>query len=302
MKISDVKNIKLLAALFVVAVVWGTTFLSIKVAVETIPPWFVAGIRQFLAGLILLTYLMFSKKLKWLGWKNTLQQFLISALMLVVANGFTTLAEKHVTSSLASLISSCSPILVFILSAIFIVKKINLRSLIGVLICFSGIIFIFWDSLADFLNADYRMGLILLFLAISGWAVGTVYSKSMLKKKENIFLILFYQFAFAGIVQIILGFVFSTEINFSQWSSKSILATVYLAIFGSVLAFFCFNYLLQRLLPTQVAILSYVNTIIAISLGWLLLNEEITTKFLVAAVLIISGVFITNYKPKISKV
>ena len=302
MKISDLKNIKLLAAIFVVAIVWGTTFIGIKIAVETIPPWFVAGIRQFLAGLILFVYLIFSKKLKWLGWKNTLQLFIISSLMLIVANGFTTLAEKHVTSSLASLISSCSPILVFILSAIFIVKKINLRSLFGVLICFSGIIFIFWDSLEDFLNADYRMGLILMFTAIIGWAVGTVYSKNMLKKKENIFIILFYQFAFAGVVQVIFGFLFSPEINFSQWSSKSILATVYLAIFGSVLAFFCFNYLLQRLLPTQVAILSYVNTIIAISLGWLLLNEEITAKFLVAAVLIISGVFITNYKPKISKV
>ncbi|MBC7555398.1 MAG: EamA family transporter, partial [Chryseobacterium sp.] len=70
----------------------------------------------------------------------------------------------------------------------------------------------------------------------------------------------------------------------------------------SVIAFFCFNYLLQRLLPTQVAILSYVNTIIAIFLGWLILNEDISVKFIFAAILIISGVFITNYKPKISKI
>lgn len=302
MKIPKFKNLKLLFALVLVAIIWGTTFLGIKIAVETIPPWFVAGIRQFLAGVILFFYLIFSRKLHWIGWKKTAQQFLISSLMLIVANGFTTVAELQITSSLASLISSCSPILVFILSAIFIVKEINLKSLIGVALGFSGIVFVFWDNLEDFLNPAYAMGLLLAFLAILGWAIGTVYSKHILKNKENIFLILFYQFSFAGVVQIIFGFLFSPEINFQNWSLNGILAIIYLAVFGSVIAFFSFNYLLQRLLPTQVVILSYVNTIIAIFLGWLLLNEEISLKFLVAAILIIAGVFITNYKRKNIKI
>ncbi|WP_417431347.1 DMT family transporter [Halpernia sp.] len=302
MKIPKFKNLKLLFALVLVAIIWGTTFLGIKIAVETIPPWFVAGIRQFLAGVILFFYLIFSRKLHWIGWKKTAQQFLISSLMLIVANGFTTVAELQITSSLASLISSCSPILVFILSAIFIVKEINLKSLIGVALGFSGIVFVFWDNLEDFLNPAYAMGLLLAFLAILGWAIGTVYSKHILKNKENIFLILFYQFSFAGVVQIIFGFLFSPEINFENWSLNGILAIIYLAVFGSVIAFFSFNYLLQRLLPTQVVILSYVNTIIAIFLGWLLLNEEISLKFLVAAILIIAGVFITNYKRKNIKI
>lgn len=302
MKISNVNNIKLLSAIFIVAIVWGTTFLGIKIAVETIPPWFVTGLRQMLAGFILFFILLLNKKLRWIGWKNTLQQFLISSLMLIVANGFTTVAEVHVNSSLASLVSSCSPILVFILSAIFIVKKINLRSLIGVLMGFSGIVFVFWNGLEDIANPEYQRGLALLFLAITGWAIGTVYSKKLLKKEENITLILFYQFSFAGIVQLILAFFFSAEINVDNWSSNSIFAIVYLSIFGSIIAFFCFNYLLKKLFPTQVAILSYVNTIVAIFLGWLFLNEEITVKFIIAAVLIIAGVFITNFKSASSKV
>ena len=164
MKISEVNNIKLLIAIFIVAIVWGTTFLGIKIAVETIPPWFVTGLRQMLAGFILFFVLLLSKKLRWIGWKNTLQQFLISSLMLIVANGFTTLAEVHVNSSLASLVTSCSPILVFILSAIFIVKKVNLRSLVGVLLGFSGIVFVFWNGLEDIANPEYQKGLGLLFL------------------------------------------------------------------------------------------------------------------------------------------
>lgn len=302
MKISEVNNIKLLIAIFIVAIVWGTTFLGIKIAVETIPPWFVTGLRQMLAGLILFLVLLLSKKLRWIGWKNTLQQFLISSLMLIVANGFTTLAEVHVNSSLASLVTSCSPILVFILSAIFIVKKVNLPSLVGVLMGFSGIVFVFWNGLEDISNPEYQKGLGLLFLAITGWAIGTVYSKKLLKKEENIILILFYQFSFAGVIQLIFAFLFSAEIQVESWSTESILAVIYLSIFGSIIAFFCFNYLLKKLLPTQVAILSYVNTIVAIFLGWLFLNEEITVKFIIAAVLIIAGVFITNYKSASSKV
>ena len=209
MKISEVNNIKLLIAIFIVAIVWGTTFLGIKIAVETIPPWFVTGLRQMLAGLILFFVLLLSKKLRWIGWKNTLQQFLISSLMLIVANGFTTLAEVHVNSSLASLVTSCSPILVFILSAIFIVKKVNLRSLVGVLMGFSGIVFVFWNGLEDIANPEYQRGLGLLLLAIAGWAIGTVYSKKLLKKEENIILILFYQFSFAGVIQLIFAFLFS---------------------------------------------------------------------------------------------
>ena len=301
MKISEVNNIKLLIAIFIVAIVWGTTFLGIKIAVETIPPWFVTGLRQMLAGFILFFVLLLSKKLRWIGWKNTLQQFLISSLMLIVANGFTTLAEVHVNSSLASLVTSCSPILVFILSAIFIVKKVNLRSLVGVLLGFSGIVFVFWNGLEDIANPEYQKGLGLLFLAITGWAIGTVYSKKLLKKEENIILILFYQFSFAGVIQLIFAFLFSAEIHVDSWSTESILAVIYLSIFGSIIAFFCFNYLLKKLLPTQVAILSYVNTIVAIFLGWLFLNEEITIKFIIAAVLIIAGVFITNYKSASSK-
>ena len=302
MKITPFKDFKILLAIFIVAIVWGTTFFSMKIAVQTIPNWFVSGIRQFLAGFILFSYLLFSKKLKWIGWKNMFQQFFISALMLIVANGFTTFAETRITSSLASLVSSCSPILVFILSTIFIVKKINIRSLIGVLMGFSGIVFVFWDGIDDFFNADYRLGLILLFLGISGWAIGTVYSKRVLPAGANIVVNLFYQFSFAGVVQILFGFLFSSEIDIQKWSFHGILAIVYLAVFGSVIAFFCFNYLLQRLLPTQVAILSYVNTIIAIFLGWLFLDETISVKFLIAAALIISGVFITNYKSKVAKI
>ena len=291
------KDPKLTLAIITVALVWGTTFLGIRIAVETIPPWFVAGIRQFLAGIILLIILLFSKKLKWIGWQNFRNQIVLASLMLIVANGMTTVAEKHLTSSLASLISATSPLAVFILSLVFSMQKFSIRGLVGVLLGFTGILLIFKDGLQDLVNPDYRMGVIFMFVAISGWAFGTIFTKKINHQPQNISLNLFYQFSFAGIVQIIFGLLSADQNHLSNWTVKSMLATVYLAIFGSVIAFFAFHFALKKITPTQISILSYINTIIAIFLGWLVLNEPVSATFLAATALIICGVFITNYKP-----
>lgn len=295
------KDYRLLFAVITVALVWGTTFLAIRVAVETIPAWFVAGIRQFLASLIMLSVLLYRKQFQWIGWKSLGYQIIFSILMLVIANGMTTVAEETVSSSLASLINAASPILVFLGSVAIGIQKFSFRALIGVLLCFSGILFIFWDGLKDLANPEYRMGVIFLFCAISGWASGTIFTKKLNIQSGNISLNLFYQFLFAGVVQIIFAFVFSEKYNFENWTLKSISAMLYLSVFGSVAAFFAFHYALTKISPVQVSIMAYVNTIIAIFLGWLILSENISTKFILATVFIICGVFIINYKPEMFK-
>ena len=215
---------------------------------------------------------------------------------MIGANGLTTVAEKNLTSSLASLISALSPVFIFIGSMIIGMEKFTFRTLVGLLMGFSGIIFIFWDGLSELSNPDYRNGLIVMILALLCWAIGTIYTKKLHVQNNNLFLNLFYQFAWAGIIQLIFAFSFSDKIEFETWSVKSISAIIYLGIFGSVLAFYAYNYLLKTLLPTQVSILSYVNTIISIFLSWLILGETISEKFIIATFLIISGVFVINYR------
>lgn len=292
------KDYKLIFAVLTVAIVWGTTFLAISIAVETIPAWFVAGIRQMLAAIIMLFILLSKKEFKWIGWKNLGYQLIFASLMLVIANGMTTVAEESVSSSLASLISACNPILIFLGSLAIGLQKFSFRALTGVLLCFAGIVFIFWDGLQDLANPDYRFGMIFLFCAITGWASGTIFTKKLNIQSTNISLNLFYQFIFAGIVQVIFAFLFSENYNFKNWSLKSISAMIYLAIFGSVAAFFAFHYALTKISPVQISVLVYVNTIIAIFLGWLIMDDQISAKFILAAALIICGVFIINYKPE----
>lgn len=281
-----------------VALVWGTTFMGIRIAVESIPGWFVAGMRQFLAGTILMIILLYRKELKWIGWKSLSYQIIFAFLMLVMANGLTTVAEEELTSSLAALISACSPILVFLGSLAVGIQKFSFRAIMGIIICFSGILLIFWDGLGELANPQYLNGVLMMFLAILGWAAGTIFTKKMNIKSENIILNLVYQFLFAGIFQLLLALMVTKDYSIDNWTVRSILATIYLAVFGSVITFFAFHYALTKISPIQVSILSYINTIIAIFLGWLILDEPISVNFLIAAIFIMLGVFIINYKPE----
>lgn len=292
------KDYKLLFAVMTVALVWGTTFMGIRIAVESIPGWFVAGMRQFLAGTILMIILLYRKELKWIGWKSLSYQIIFAFLMLVMANGLTTVAEEELTSSLAALISACSPILVFLGSLAVGIQKFSLRAIMGIIICFSGILLIFWDGLGELANPQYLNGVLMMFLAILGWAAGTIFTKKMNIKSENIILNLVYQFLFAGIFQLLLALMVTKDYSIDNWTVRSILATIYLAVFGSVITFFAFHYALTKISPIQVSILSYINTIIAIFLGWLILDEPISVNFLIAAIFIMLGVFIINYKPE----
>lgn len=289
-------DFKLLFCLIVVGVVWGTTYLGIRVAVETMQPWYITSIRQGIAACIVLAVLLYRNELAWIGWKNFRYQLIPSLLMIVLANGFTTIAEQSLPSGLTSIMSALSPVIIFIMGIGFGLEKPRWQGFLGVALGFLGVLFIFRDGLGDILEPDYKTGLLFLGIAIMSWSGGTIYSKKHTHKSNNIALNLFYQFSIATCIQMVLAFIFTPNVDISLWSFRSIFATVYLAVFGSVLAFFCYHYALKRVTALQVSILNYINTIIAVFLGWLLLDEIITTDFILATVLIIAGVFIINYK------
>lgn len=291
-------DLKLIFSLVIVGIVWGTTYLGIRVAVESIPPWFITSIRQGIAALIVLGILIYKKQLSWIGWNNLKFQLIPSLLMIVIANGFTTIAEQSLPSGLTSIMSALSPVIIFIGGILFGIEKPNLKGLIGVLLGFLGVVFIFRNGLEDILDPNYKTGMLFLSIAIMSWSAGTVYSKKHTHKSNNIALNLFYQFSISSLIQIVLAFIFSSNTDMNTWSLRSISAVVYLAVFGSVLAFFCYHYALKKVTAVQVSILNYVNTIIAVFLGWLLLDEVITFDFIIATALIILGVFIINYKKK----
>lgn len=295
-------DVKLIVSMIIVGIVWGTTFLGISMAVETVPPWYSTTIRNFLAAFLVFIILVVQKKIKWIGWKAASQQLLLAVLMLVFANGFTTIAEQTLPSGLTSIISAINPVVIFLLSIGFQLQKPSTRGFLGVALGFSGVVFIFKDGLGEILNPNYKTGVLFLAIAILSWGLGTIYSKKISITSNSLTLNLFYQFLFAGAIQIVLALCFHPNSNIENWSFKSISAVVYLAVFGSVMALFCYQYALQKVTPIQVSILTYVNTIIAVFLGWFLNGEVVTKDFIIAVILIILGVFVINFKGKKTKI
>lgn len=287
---------KLYFALFCVAFFWGTTFLAIRVGVETIPPFILAGIRNLISGTIIFCYLLSQKKLEKVSLQQFFRAFLLSILMIVLANGLTTFSEKYLTSGLASLISTLTPFCVLILNLLLGFEKLSAKTIFGILLGMSGIFLIYQSSLSDLLIPEYRMGIYALLSAILAWSIGTIVMKRGSENSLSMLMNVCVQMLIAGVVLTSTQFYLTPDFTTENWSLRSIGAMIYLALFGSVVGYVAFSYLLTQLPSTKVVVLSYVNLVVALFLGWLILDEIITSRIIAATILIISGVVIVNYK------
>ena len=287
---------KLYLALFCVAFFWGTTFLGIRIGVETIPPFILAGIRNLISGTIIFFYLLFQKKLEKVSPRQLLRSFILAILMIVLANGLTTYAEKYITSGLASLISTLTPFCVLILNLTMGYEKLSVKTILGILLGMLGIFLIYQTSLTDLLIPEYRHGIYALLLAIFAWSVGTLLMKRGSENSLTMLMNICVQMLIAGVILTSIQFYLTPDVSVSSWSAQSIFALIYLALFGSVVGYVAFSYLLTQLPSTKVVVLSYINLVVALFLGWLILDEIITTRIIIAASLIISGVIVVNYK------
>lgn len=287
---------KLYLALFCVAFFWGTTFLGIKIGVETIPPFILAGIRNLISGIIILSYLLLQNKLEKVSLRQFFRAFLLALLLIVLANGLTTYSEKYISSGLASLISTFTPFCVLILNLILGYEKLSIKTLLGIFLGMFGIFIIYQSSLTDLVVPEYRQGIYALLLAIFSWSVGTILMKKGSNNELTMLMNTCLQMLIAGVVLTVIQFYITPTISISAWSLRSVLAMLYLALFGSVVGYVAFSYLITQLPSTKVVVLSYINLVVALFLGWLILEEIITSRIIIATILIISGVIVVNYK------
>ena len=287
---------KLYLAIFCVAFFWGTTFLAIRVGVETIPPFLLAGIRNLISGTIIFAYLFFQKKLEKVSPNQFFRAFVLSILMIVLANGLTTYAEKFITSGLASLISTLSPFCVLVLNLVLGYEKLSVKTMIGIVLGMFGIFLIYQSSLTDLLIPEYRQGIFAILLAILAWAIGTILLKKGSANSLTMLMNICVQMMIAGVILTSVQYYITPTISTENWSAQSIIAMIYLAIFGSVVGYVAFSYLISQMPSTKVTVLSYVNVVVALFLGWLILDEIITGRIIIATAFIIGGVIVVNYR------
>lgn len=282
-----------------VSLFWGTTYLAIRVGVESFPVALFAGARHFIAGIIILSYFLI-KKYPLPTWQQFKNIFIMAVLMLGLGNGLYVWAEKFVSSSVAAIISCTTPFVIFFYSWALLSDKPTKMVFVGILLGFSGQIGNILERSEELKDSNYMWGIIAMFIAVLAWAYGSVY-----RKKTNITLHALY---FTGWQMLIGGALFFPiaiyNNEFSQIPSiepKAWWAFIYLIIFGSIVAYGSFMYVLQKLPPTIVSMHTYINTIVAVLLGWLVLGEKLNWWIAVSTVLTLAGVYLVNKSMKKTK-
>lgn len=284
-------------ALACVCFFWGTTYMAIRISVQSFPPLWMVAVRQILAGLLICGYFLARgyamPNLRQMG------QMLIAGFMLIIlGNGLVSWAEVHVSSGLAALLCSSVPFWIIGINALMHKKEtFNGKSLIGLLVGVTGVVVIFFDNLKDISNPAYLAGILAIVVANVGWAAGTVYTKSKQTDPNDPPLSPLFnaglQMLLAGVVMIPLAMIFDKPFPVT-FTPESLWALGYLILFGSILAFGSYVYALSRLPSTVVSLYAYINPIVAVMLGWLILDEKLSMAVLAALGLILLGVFIVN--------
>lgn len=267
--------------------IWGSTYLAIRYAVETIPPLFVAGLRHLIAGGLLFGWCW------WRGLRPTRRQWFASivlgGLFFLIGHGTLHWAQQTLPSGVAAFLIATEPIFVAIILTATRRTRVTPTLLIGLLLGLFGV--------ALFIGADLQSGrsdVLTSFVVLIGtvsWAIGMIYSRSASLNPDG--RMAAAMSLLAGAVMLFLtGTVTgeAAEFHIALVSVKSILALGYLAIAGSLVAYSAYFWLLNRFPPTLIATHTYVNPVVALVLGWALAGEELTARFVFGGVIVIAAI------------
>jgi len=277
---------KVWTALWIVYIVWGSTYLAIALMVETIPPLLGAGFRFIMVGLILLPILAFRRGASvWRPSRNELLSAGFVGLMLPGANAVISVAEKTVPSGLAALLVASIPLWVILLRRAS-GEHVSGKSIGAVLVGFGGLILLLHPS------GDATLwGLLACVGAAMMWALGSFASPRIALPRDPL-VSTAWQSLLGGLAVALVGIVGGEigDVHLAEFSARSIGGLLYLITFGSLLAFTSYAWLLQNAPISKVSTYAYVNPVVAIALGWLVLSEDITPLTLLGAGIIVASV------------
>ena len=286
-------RVLILLAFAAVYLIWGSTYLAIRYAIETLPPFLMAATRFLSAGAILFTWAALSGD----SIRATLSQWpkalVLGALLLLCGNGGVTWAEKFIASGFAALLIATEPLLVVLLNWAITRRRPNAKVLIGVLIGLAGVGLLVSDGLRQ-TDSGTSMSLVatgVVILSSLAWASGSVYSnRSPIDASTS--MASGMQMLAGGSLLLLLALVAGDfqRLNLANASWVSLLAFGYLAVFGSLVAFTAYSWLLHNVTPARAATYAYVNPVVAVLLGWLIASEPLTLRMIIAAAVIVGSV------------
>ena len=293
----------MIAAFAAVYIIWGSTYLAIKYAIDTIPPLLMAGVRFLTAGAVLMTWARFTadyEKPKAAHWRSAL---IVGTLLLLFGNGGVVFAERYISSSLAALIVAMEPFWVVILSWLWLrSSRPNLKVVSGLLAGFVGV-WLLISSHGPTGDGDHSGYMLWATLALVGgtffWAAGSLFGLRAAAPKSAIQTAGMQMLA-GGAVLLIVSALFGewSQVSLAHISSASIYGLAYLVMFGSIIGFTAYSWLLRNAPPPMVATYAYVNPIVAVLLGWLIAGETFTGQMLLGAGVIVGSVVLITSQEK----
>jgi drug/metabolite transporter (DMT)-like permease len=287
-------------ALTVTSIVWGTTWVASKMGVMHMPAFEMASIRQFLGGTLYVGFFLIKgEKLP------TKKQFLwllgMSLLMFVSSNGIATYGLKFITSGLAALIAALYPLSVVLIERYYYKAiEITPKTIIGLLLGLLGIGFIFYKDSLTVHGSNYILGVVLSFLAMITWSIGSIII-SRTKIKINAYNSIGWQMLMSAFMMGLITLISGDYIPLNQIPAISWGVIVYMVIGGSVFAFISFIYSMKHLKSSIASLYAYINPIVAIWVGSLLLDEHMTWNNIVGSVITLIGVYLVNNSLKDQK-
>jgi len=283
-------RILIFIAFIAIYIIWGSTYLLNKVVVTELPPFFLASIRFLTAGISMITIAAILKVDLSISKKQLLNTVIISFLFLVYGNSVFVWALQYLSSGFSSLIASTQPLFVLIIMKIIDRKPLKLRSLIGVFLGVVGMCLLISQREITATENSF-LGIVVMLTCVLSWSYGSVFvSKATLPK--NYLVSAGYQMIIGGLIQMVISISLQeTWYSPSDWSSNVQLSMLLLVVFGGIIAFTAFNYLLKKVATEKVATSAYVNPIIALFMGWYFLDEKLTTQSIVASIILLTGVY-----------
>jgi drug/metabolite transporter (DMT)-like permease len=272
-----------------VCLIWGTTYLAIKVALDTVPPFLMGGLRYSIGGAILAGLLRLRGHALPLSEWRTLA--VLAVFMLLIGNGGVVWGEQFVSSGLTAVLIATSPFwMVGVDAMVTRGRPLHARQWIGLLIGFVGIVLLVWPDIASSGRAGWRVlaGLVSVQCACAGWAIGSSYTRRHVVPKDVLGSAAM-QMLFGGLYMLVVGSLLG-EWRGLSFTPRTSVALAYLSIAGSVVAFAAYSYALQHLEIAVVSLYTYVNPIIAVALGTILLGEPFHARMLVAGSVIVVGI------------
>lgn len=293
---SDEKHHRLRVALAFAAlyILWGTTYLAMRVAVEHIPPYVMGTVRYGMAGPLMLAWCALSGRKISITRLDAVRLLAIGILLLSIANMGVAAAEQYVPSSLAALIVACVPIWVAMIEAwIFHSRRLSLMGLSGLALGVVGMLVLLWPKIAGAtLDRLELLGVGILLVGSLSWSLGSVLSGRW-NLTVDVLTASAWEMTLAGIINTAIALL-TGGFHHVQWTPHGMLALVYLVICGSWIGFTAYIWLLEHVPTPKVATYAYVNPVVAVYLGWLFLNEKVDVFMLMGTVIIISAVALVN--------